>query len=539
MSFSETPTPPDKSTGKSSGDDSPFDPSRFQQWQKQQKEIAKREDENRVGEKSELAGMEAELGIETDEVRLNRYVEKHFEAECPPEFREAATGKCLEFETKLRRFKGKDFQLDEKYADRLRPEIVTLVEKNRTYQKINTTTEAVTAKANTIHDNDKTIAKNNERIKTKDTRIDNLKTEIDKTESGIDEIARLQAEFQRLKAEKGTIGALRDIFSQSQNPKIRARINNVLRTAEALQTAVPGKADLITRFIDRSNLNLGAESMVAVFADFTAHVDSSDEFTDEEKATIHKTIGSVRTGDNATISDMSDNLDRKAVVYDEDGNPVETDDPAFDGEENAIEVRDGIIVYVENGEKIMKNTRTGQTAELDASLGGVEHTRALMEFWQSQNSLLAAGVENAWGLPLAKEHREYTVKELHQFQRNLQLLQGGERGLSPVVQREGEQSRFARNFLIISQRGTATPFTHSREEMEQSRAGLGLEERLDSARNEEILDAIGNFLNTPANSGLTGEALYIQLQRHLHGLFPHHVAAPGANSALSEDRAAA
>lgn len=337
----------------------------------------------------------------------------------------------------------------------------------------------------------------------------------------------------------GSIGAIEALMGMVKSPATRARLNNVLRTVTALQKAVPGKADLITGFIDRSNLNLGAESMVAVFADFTAHVDSSDEFTEEEKTKIHKTIGSVQTGDNATISDMSENLDRKTVVFDEDGNPVETEDPAFEGEENGLEVRDGIVVYVENGEKIMKNLQTGQFAELDASLGGVEHTRALMEFWQSQNSLLAVGVENAWGLPLAKEHRQYTIKELHQFQRYMQLLQGGARGLSPVVQRDHEQNRFAKNFLIVSQRGNAAPFTHSQQEMEQSRADLGLEERLDSARNENILEAIGNFLNAPANSGLTGEDLYLQLQKHLHGLFPSHVEAPGANSTIGADSAAA
>lgn len=522
----------------------------------------------------------AELdGAETPEARkgrLGRFVEKHFADVCPPECLELGVAACLRYEENCRQLFGEpnlqlgdDDATDPELKDKIKAEVfarVTDVAAND--ERIAAQTAMRDDKAKTVDDQEtnqipasngrrseleaahpgipdseaeRAALLNAETARTKDLRKEVRYQRARETETLADltTIKELQANFDRLRAEKGTFGALRSMLGPDgvKSPKMRAIVERVLATAEAIQSAVPGKPEVVTRLLDRSNLDLSGESALAVFAGFMAEAEKSEDLSEDEMTAIRETIIGIRSGRDATISDMSKSLDRTIERYDASGKLVETV-PAYEGEENGLEVRDGVIIYTEHGEKVMKNLRTGQIAELDGSFGGVEHSRAIMEFWEQQNSLIDAGVERAWGWPLMKAALPNPEK-LKGFQRYMQLLQGGARGLSPVVQRNREQNRFARNFLIISQRGTATPFAHSREEMEQSRAGLGLEERLDSARNEEILDAIGNFLNAPANSGLNGEALYIQLQRHLHGLFPHHVEAPGANSAISEDRAAA
>lgn len=513
-------------------------------------------------------------GAETPEARKNRlgqFVEKHFAEVCPPEFRDAATGRCIRFEDQYRNLFGEpDLKLSDEDASEpeLKREISNAVEVAQNHEAIAAKNEENQAEGN-IRDGNRTkiaqsskerskleaenpdiptdevgrtalldrakaqtaerqlaVQRADDRAERKEAQIGAEHRQEAKIDRDLSTVKELQANFDQLRAEKGTIGALQELLGPDgvKSPEMRAIVDRVLTTAEAIRNAVPGKSEIVTRLLDRAPLDLSGQNALAVFAGFMAEADKSEDLSAEEKTVLRETLSGIGSGRDATVSDMSKRLDRKIERYDENGKLIESE-PAFEGEDNAMKVRDGVIVYTEGGDKIMKNTRTGQIAELDASLGGVEHTRAIMEFWEQQNSLMEAGVERAWGWPLGKSELP-GIDKLESFQRYMQLLEGGARNLSPVVQRNQEQNRFARNFLIISQRGDATPFTHSQEEMEQSRAGLGLTEDLGNDQNERILEAIGNFLNAPTNSGVTGDDLYRNLQQHLYDQFPALVKPP-------------
>ena len=229
-------------------------------------------------------------------------------------------------------------------------------------------------------------------------------------------------------------------------------------------------------------------------------------------------------GFNHTVSDMDKSLDRKRKVYDPETGEVIGEEPAFEGEENGLEVREDVIIYTEHGHRYMKNTRTGQVAHLGAGIGEQKHTEAILNFWGAQPELLDKGVERIWNFPLNREEVP-TNRQLHNFAHYQQLLEGGSRELDATVQRDGEQDHFGTNYLFISQLGEKSPYGFSQDQQNASLKNLGVE--LDgkmTVKNPEILGAIGTWLNGHPNA--TGKGAYDELQQHLHTQFPDEVKSP-------------
>ncbi len=118
-------------------------------------------------------------------------------------------------------------------------------------------------------------------------------------------VRELQANFDRLKAEHGTIGALQMLLEGEnalQNPEMRAIVQRTIGTAHSLVTALPGREDVVTRLLDGANLNLGAATNAAAFADFLSAVDASEELSDEEKEALRQVLNAgdeVQTGGDA------------------------------------------------------------------------------------------------------------------------------------------------------------------------------------------------------------------------------------------------
>ena len=409
--------------------------------------------------------------------RLRGFVKDQFsEAECPPEFRDAAAGACESYEDENRElFEEPDFTVTAEDVADLKPEIEKVVEIENNKQAIAAATKKKdTAETVIVHeeagdrqDKAKIKVEDNKTPKLEDAteRAEKQKERDEKQDSADQQdLQTIKENYLDLKSKHGSIGAVEALIGMMKSPKMRGRLNRVLGVMEALQNAIPGKREVTTRLLNQSNLNLGGGSITQVFASFAASVNQSDAYTDEEKKHIHGVLGTqAKVGFNHTVSDMDKSLDRKRKVYDPETGEVIGEEPAFEGEENGLEVREDVIIYTEHGHRYMKNTRTGQVAHLGAGIGEQKHTEAILNFWGAQPELLDKGVERIWNFPLNREEVP-TNRQLHNFTHYQQLLEGGARELDATVQRDGEQDNFGTNYLFISQLGEKSPYGFSQDQ---------------------------------------------------------------------------
>lgn len=247
--------------------------------------------------------------------------------------------------------------------------------------------------------------------------------------------------------------------------------------------------------------------------------DRKSGFSEAFQANIAKAynIPRMRT---STVTDMDNGLRTTRTEIDsKTGKHREV--PIHNSEETAARLRDGVIGWNENGQSVMKNTRTGLTVPLHTGVGAVGYTRSTLNFWGSQVALLDKGVETVWGWNLRNQNMPQP-NQLRNFERYEQLLEGGSRGLHPEVQRDTEQSNFSRKYLFIAQQGNTSSNASNQGQIDQSLSNIGI--KTDGSVNigsEEILSEIGNWLNT--NTNASGQSAYDALQNHLHVLFPEAV----------------
>ena len=493
--------------------------------------IADKEAAQKGNPEAILSELEQTESLDARKIRLAKFVSNNF-PECPPENIAAATKECILYEDDTREFlEEPDFRIAEEDIPDLKPKINKIATIDTNEQKVASKTEKKDTKDQVIvreeagDRQDKVIIQSVE-AKTPKLKKDANSAEAKESETKSDQILVKENYPEPLKSEKGgSIGAIEALMGMVKSPKVRARLNRILGVFGALQNTIPGKSKITTRLLNASNLNLGDGSITSVFAHFTTSVDHSSEYTKEEKAKIHATLkGEATIGFNATVSDMDRNLGKTRKIYDQETGKIIGEEPAFEGEEHGLEVRDGVIVYTEHGEKYMKNLNTGDVAYLAANAGSVGHTRSILNYWGGQTPLLDKGVEVIWGWNL-KNQRIPKPSQLENFEHYQQLLEGGSRGLSPEVQGDLEQINFGRKYLFISQNGNTSPFASNQDQMDKSLANLGVE--IDGSMkicNEEILKEIGNYLNQKTYS--SGQGAYNALQQHLHEQFPDDVDAP-------------
>ncbi len=507
---------------------------------------------------SELEGKESQ---DVRKTRLAKFVSENFPV-CPPENINSAATECLDYEDQAREFLDPAYKITNEDIPELKPKIAKLaiVENNRTdiqdnADKIADATEKKDA-------NSVVISANNDRIKDKTEKVEiavgktpklqnstitkEAQAETAEAKKSVAENSKnlafqdqetIKTEFPKLKSKLGSIGAIEALMEMVKSPKVRARLNRILGVIGALQNAIPGKSKITTKLLNASNLNLNASSITSIFAHFATSVDHSSEYTKEEKVKIHATLkGEAIAGFNATVGDMDKSLDRTRKIYDQETGKVIGEEPAFEGEENGLEVRDGVIIYTDHGQKYMKNLNTGETAHLAAGAAQQGHTQAILDYWGSQEPLLEKGVEKIWGHSLNRPGIP-TAQQLHNFQYYQQLLEGGRRNLDPTVQRNQEQNQFGTKYLFIAQFGETSPYGHSQEQQDKSLANLGIKtDGRMTINNPEILEEIGNWLNQ--NPLFFGKGSYNALQQHLNELFPGEVEPPDAVSTEEERKVA-
>ena len=222
---------------------------------------------------------------------------------------------------------------------------------------------------------------------------------------------------------------------------------------------------------------------------------------------------------NATVADMENNLDTKVPVIDPETGKVTGYKPAII-RENAPEIRSGIIMYVdERGHKTYEDLYSGETFPFHGGIAGRAVDKMRLQFLSSRPELLNNGVENFFGFSLknARMPKEHELHKIHEIQN---ALLGGSRNLSADVMYTGEQKQFSQRLLLLSQFGGVAPFSHSSEQMYQSRNQLGLTNSADPLDvNLDALSIAGDWLN--AHPNVSGKVAYDELQTHLQMTLPY------------------
>lgn len=142
----------------------------------------------------------------------------------------------------------------------------------------------------------------------------------DEIEERMEGAAELQAKYEKLRSTMGQKEALQQLLSESDNPEHQDRLTQILGNISTLENALPPeRRAAVSRFIENSNLDLGAANSAAVFAEVFANMEASDDFTAEEVAVLRASIGGT---DIATGGDANDAFERgRAETYtDENGN---------------------------------------------------------------------------------------------------------------------------------------------------------------------------------------------------------------------------
>lgn len=233
----------------------------------------------------------------------------------------------------------------------------------------------------------------------------------------------------------------------------------------------------------------------------------------------------------ATVTDIDRTLKQTRKVYDSEAGRLVREVPAHEGEANAVQVTENVIVYTENGRKIMKDLATGLAEQFDPGLGGRLKTRMTLNFWRARYQLGNLGVGRFMNVPLNRSEglTASQLKNAHAFQ---EALGGGNRGLDPRIQKDPEQSHFGNRYLFITQFGNTEPFKYNNDAHNASLKNLGIEfDGRMKVKNTAIVTAVGDWLN--ANPHVMGRPAYNQLQAHLHHLYPHKVEQPGKENSAT------
>ncbi|NCP67311.1 hypothetical protein GW756_04505 [bacterium] len=207
------------------------------------------------------AEMQARLAAETEALAANRLAVTQAEAEA-----EAARARVAEAESLQR------VQIERRTAETARDERETARDERET-------------------------AIQPELVETRDVASDRAETNGER----LADAAKLQADYDDLIARGfSKKDALQQLYDTSENPEHKERLGSVLATISALENALPGRADVVSRLIESSSLDLGAPNAAAVFANFLTNMEASEELSEEEKATLREVLGHNPTVQNAS-----------------------------------------------------------------------------------------------------------------------------------------------------------------------------------------------------------------------------------------------
>ncbi len=406
-----------------------------------------------------------------------------------PDIPDALVQQLVDFETRFQK-RNPDFDLTE-----ASPKYVTK-KAERLWEKLRAkTTEREAAEKRTIKETDA------EKAETETTsyaeKITALKSE---GKSNVELVEVLADDPTVPESEKAKFRAFQKMIALAQTPEDRQIIANRVNGFDP--TSLPDPVAFIqTQIFDHG-----------------ANKSGVSEATQER---IAEAFGIPRMR-NATVADMENNLDRKIPIYNEDGD-ITGYKPAIT-KDNAVEVRPGITMYVENGHKVYQDKYSGEVFPFERGTAGRTVDKMKMQYLSSRPDLLSNGVEDlmGWNLKNARMPKEHELQKIHAIQN---LMLGGSRNLSADVMWGGEHQQFSHSILFVSQFGETSPHTHSTDQMLASRKQLGISRSGDILDiDEEVMAATGDWLNGHPHA--SGGKAYDALQQHLHALFPDKVKMP-------------
>lgn len=127
---------------------------------------------------------------------------------------------------------------------------------------------------------------------------------------------------------------------------MKAKVQSAINVAQSLVNAVPGKSEVVSQILDRSNINLAASSPVAIFAGFIAEADKSTDLTDEEKEIIRRVLGQSEKHFQ-TGSDAQKIAKSKEQILDPETGDVLEERYIHDSPDNMAELRPNLGTYMD------------------------------------------------------------------------------------------------------------------------------------------------------------------------------------------------
>ncbi len=488
--------------------------------------------------------------------RLENYVAEYFKEECPAEFRNEAAGVCMAYETELREtFEEPELELTEEDIADVKPQVinaVTTAKREKTVTDLETTAAEIpkakeaeiarseqidarvkaatgtdlglsqglnnpglkpadidskistvdTATAKARDENEYLKKKKEDKIEQRDqekVKDQNLK---EKAEEVSDDEKILAKEYDRLlDSGIGQAATLKQLMGMVKSPEVKARLQNFLNMVGQLQTVLPVKSGIVTKYLNASKLNLGSTSVVAAFAPFIAQIDAAPDLTDEDKDTIRK----------ALHHQPNNSRDAQSAIL--QGRGVETDPETgkvtklpYD-KDHPLELEGGGVMYSDNGALVVA-TEDGWTYRVDGGILPGDLTR-IVSFGKDQHKFKSAGIEDFMGFKFGLHKPE---KHLKQFQDIKNQLLGGSRGLEGTYASERDSHRYMHIVKFISHFGES-PVKVNEGTMAKSMKGLGLTPQGILEVDNAVLKEIGAFFQESPTAH--GEESYKVLQKRL------------------------
>jgi hypothetical protein len=304
---------------------------------------------------------------------------------------------------------------------------------------------------------------------------------------------------------------------------MKAVVQRVLNTASALVSALPGRADVVNRILDRSNINLGASSPLQIFAGFLAEADKSDELTEEEKKTIRRVMGQSEK-DFKTGTDAQKIAHSKEQVIDPKTGEVISEKYTHDSPENMAELRPNLGTYME-GERMILATKDGSVKK-DVTGWASEDIGMLAEVMDFHRFAEEKGI-TGFVESIANTHYDisgnaFNRDKVVQTRQVISALVGMGEGYDGDVFNPEDKALLLTNQLRVLTNDDQAISWHNNE----SGTGKILQEvgfrDQDGKPNLDVIAAFGSYMQDNLYKKVTKK----DVQKHLHKLFPKLVKMP-------------
>lgn len=484
-----------------------------------------------------LSSLEAGNGAETPEARntrLGQFVETHFSDVCPPNARSLAVERCCLFEDGCRElFDEPNLQLGEEDASdpSLREKIAILAEMSAEVatndETIATRTEERDQKAETVAKQDTQIAINEAEIKQHEAQTPILQDDAQTAETTANNVEAdeelIDKEYPKLKADLGSIEAVDKLIGMVKSPEVKARLQKVRGMISALQSAVPGKSEVITRMINQSNLDLTGNSPIQIFAGFLAEADKSNELTDDEKAQIRRIVGQSEK-DFQTGSDAQRIARAKEQIIDPKTGEVVGEKYVHDSPDNMAELRPNLGTYMD-GERMMLATKDGFISR-DVTGWSGEDIGLLAEALELHSFAEEAGitgmVESIGNVHFNVVHdAAFDRAKIVEIRQTMSALVGmGEGYDGDVFDPREKRLLMMAEMRVLTDSDEALEWNNDEAGTAKIIEDMGL--KTSGQPNFEVIKAFGAYVQANMN------ATRATTQAHLYELFPDRVAPPEA-----------